>query len=326
MSGLIRLAATLGAAGFAWCAAASTASATSHAVGIAPNEASQLTIFLADTLAASLDPAKFTLQLAPYSGPDSADMQILFVDALRERGFALSPDGMPYPGAHTVSYAITPVGSELAVELDVDDASATCLYQPGSDGRLQRLGSCTLAAGSQLTLRMPSNVYLASAVLQPPPPPAQAPVLSPAPPSAQVHRATGAPTPLLPVSPAGEAPPSSRPITPLPVQRVVAVPLPAPAPPPPPPPPEPTWELTSGQLIGKALQAWGLRAGWSVFWQVGQDWTAPAPATFTGSFKTAASEVITDLAAQGANIRAVIHDGNHALVVFAPGQGQPDAQ
>ena len=324
MSRVFCLAAGLGAAALAGCAYPAAASAASHAAGLSPNEASELTIFLADTLAASMDPAKSTLQLAPYSGPDSADMQILFVDALRERGFALSPDGMPYPGAHTVSYAINPVGNDLAVELDVDDASATCLYQAGSDGRLQRLGSCTLAAGNQLTLRMPSNVYLASAVLQPPPPPAPAPAPAPAvpglSPAAPYHRAIGAPTPLLPVAPAGEATATLRPVAPLPVQKVAAVPLPAP------PPPEPTWELVSGQLIGKALQAWGQRAGWSVFWQVGQDWTAPTSATFTGSFKTAASEVITDLAAQGANIRAVIHEGNHALVVFAPGQGQPGAQ
>lgn len=325
MSSMVRLVTALGIVAFTGCAFPSIASATSHAAGISPNEASELTIFLADTLAASMDPAKSTLQLAPYSGPDSADMQILFVDALRERGFALSPDGMPYPGAHVVSYAITPVGADLAVELDVDDASATCLYQKGSDGRLQRLGSCTLAAGSQLTLRMPSNVYLASAVLQPPPPPVEAPAVA----APSYPRAIGAPTPLLPVGSTGGAVASSRPVAAVPVQKVAAVPLPAPAPPPPPPPPpppEPTWELASGQLIGKALQAWGQRAGWSVFWQVGQDWTAPASAEFTGSFKTAASEVITDLAAQGANIRAVIHEGNHALVVFAPGQGQPDAQ
>lgn len=129
--------------------------ATSHISGATFRDTSALTVFIADILANSMDAPQSTIQLLPYSGPDTDHAQILLSDTLRERGFAISPEGMRYPGAHGVRYAVSPVGQNLLLELDVDDADATCLYGHDEDGALQRVGSCTLRAGSALTLRIP---------------------------------------------------------------------------------------------------------------------------------------------------------------------------
>ncbi len=306
--------------GLGWCAGAAGA-AGSHAAGVSIADAGALTVFIADTLAGSMDPGQSTLQLAPYSGPDNADMQVMLVDTLRERGFALSPDGMPYPGAHVVQYGVSPVGSDLALEIDVDDASATCLYQHDGDGRLRRLGACTLGAGSQLTLRTPAEDYLGKIV-----PTAAAPGPVRLSESAVAARLPGstAPIPLLPVP---LAPVTSQRLAPPAASRTgVAAAMAAPhvplPPPPPPPAPEPVWQVAQGELIGKALEGWGARAGWSVFWRVGQDWSAPARAEFRGDFKGAASAVVKDLSDQGANIRSFFFDPNKSLVVCGPGDDQ----
>ncbi|MCE2576666.1 toxin co-regulated pilus biosynthesis Q family protein [Komagataeibacter sp. FNDCR2] len=128
---------------------------TSHISGATFRDTSALTVFIADILANSMDARQSTIRLLPYSGADTSHAAILLSDTLRERGFALSPDGMRYPGAHDVRYAVSPVGQNLLLELDVDDADATCLYGHDGDGALQRVGSCTLRAGSALTLRIP---------------------------------------------------------------------------------------------------------------------------------------------------------------------------
>lgn len=81
----------------------------------------------------------------------------------------------------------------------------------------------------------------------------------------------------------------------------------------------PIWTLTAGLMIGHELQKWGQKAGWKVIWSMSKDWVVPAPTSFTGDFRAAASEVIKTLAVNGALVRAQFFDGNKTLVVTGPG-------
>lgn len=100
----------------------------------------------------------------------------------------------------------------------------------------------------------------------------------------------------------------------VPPKAVAATPLP------PVPPPLPTWSLPAGQLVGQQISAWGQSVGWHVIWNVGQDWPVPRASSFQGTFSGAASQVIEDLAAQGAPIHATFYRGNHTLVVTGVNQ------
>jgi hypothetical protein len=109
------------------------------------------------------------------------------------------------------------------------------------------------------------------------------------------------------------------------VENVASKPIAPPAPPaPPPPPPQPEWYLSANTLVGNDLKSWGETAGWTVVWQASQDWPVPTSTHFQGDFQTVASQVLTDLAAQGANIRGKFYSGNQTLVIFQPGAS--DAQ
>jgi hypothetical protein len=83
--------------------------------------------------------------------------------------------------------------------------------------------------------------------------------------------------------------------------------------------PAPAWTLRAGRTIGQELAAWGEKAGWKVVWSMQKDWAIPANTSFEGDFKTAASAVITNLAGNGALVRAQFYDGNNTLVVIGPG-------
>jgi hypothetical protein len=88
-----------------------------------------------------------------------------------------------------------------------------------------------------------------------------------------------------------------------------------------PPPPKPTWTLRQGYPIGQELKSWAKQAEphWTVVWNMSSDVVAPSTTTFSGDFATAAQQVITDLAANGALIHYKTFDGNNTLVVFGPG-------
>ncbi|MCP1242783.1 TcpQ domain-containing protein [Acetobacter lambici] len=142
-------------------------STSSHVAGATFRDASALTVFIADILANSMDGPNSIIRLAPYDGPDPNHTEVLLMDTLRERGFALSPDGMSYPGAHTVRYAVSPVGQNLLLELDADDAEATCLYGHNADGALERAGSCTIHNGQHLILKIPNTDQMRPIPLKP---------------------------------------------------------------------------------------------------------------------------------------------------------------
>lgn len=77
--------------------------------------------------------------------------------------------------------------------------------------------------------------------------------------------------------------------------------------------------LVAGKSIQAQLQSWAVRAGWTVVWDVQQDWIVPNAATFTGDFVSAAQQVIEALAANGADVRADLYTGNRSMVVHQAG-------
>lgn len=79
--------------------------------------------------------------------------------------------------------------------------------------------------------------------------------------------------------------------------------------------PQTSWILSAGGLIGQQLINWGRTAGWQVIWQAQKDWSVPSAVEFYGNFTTATSQVLNDLAAQGASIHAVFYQGNRTLVI-----------
>ena len=292
-------------------------SETSHVTGATFRDTSALTVFIADILANSMDAGRTVLRLAPYSGPDQAHAQTLLADTLRERGFALSPEGMPYPGAQTVRYAVSPLGADLLVELDSDDAAATCLYSHDADGALRRKGSCSLRAGTALTLRIPAQEVLVPA------PSTQAPV----------HTAPAAHSGPIQLAPAVPAAPQSQ-------QKVQKAPLPTPVPEPTAPqpvvsqppvrlqPPAEYWTLIEGQPIRDQMISWGDRAGWKVIWPADMNWMVPVTTIFSGGFHHedvhgnddgVMSQVVRALAAQGKTIRLQFFNPNHVALVTNTG-------
>jgi hypothetical protein len=74
-------------------------------------------------------------------------------------------------------------------------------------------------------------------------------------------------------------------------------------------------KLVAGKPLSKQLQAFGAAQGWTVVWKLTQDWVVPAPATFEGSFGSAAQAVIEALAANGADVHADIYPRNKTFVV-----------
>lgn len=79
------------------------------------------------------------------------------------------------------------------------------------------------------------------------------------------------------------------------------------------------WTLNAGQTVGRELQAWGVKAGWKVIWNMQKDWSVPASTSFSGDFPSAAADVIKTLAINGALVRAQFYDGNKTMVVSGPG-------
>ncbi len=95
----------------------------------------------------------------------------------------------------------------------------------------------------------------------------------------------------------------------IPVQPVHAPVIARPA-----PPPAPTWTLQQGTLIGKVLDAWAKKAGWTVVWQLTQDWSVPSSTTLSGDFKAVVTKVVTALAKEGVDIHAVFHSNNTVVI------------
>jgi hypothetical protein len=84
----------------------------------------------------------------------------------------------------------------------------------------------------------------------------------------------------------------------------------------------PVFLLNQGDLILTDLQKWAKQSGWTVVWQVPEDWQVPNTTTFSGDFQKAVSQVIQALSANGANIHAVFHTANNTVVISGAGGGE----
>lgn len=80
-----------------------------------------------------------------------------------------------------------------------------------------------------------------------------------------------------------------------------------------------TFTLVGGQSLETQLQDWAKRAGWSITWNTPDDWVVPHDYAYSGDFQDAVQQVVTQLADDGADVRADIWKGNHSVVVDKAG-------
>jgi len=67
------------------------------------------------------------------------------------------------------------------------------------------------------------------------------------------------------------------------------------------------------------LQNWAHRAGWTLTWQMQDDWVVPGNSSYGSNFEQAAIEVVEQAAKNGADIRWDSYEGNHTFVVHQAG-------
>ncbi|MBN6739506.1 toxin co-regulated pilus biosynthesis Q family protein [Acidithiobacillus sp. MC6.1] len=84
----------------------------------------------------------------------------------------------------------------------------------------------------------------------------------------------------------------------------------------------PVFLLNRGDLILTDLQKWAKQSGWTVVWQVPEDWQVPNTTSFSGDFQKAVGQVIQALSANGANVHAVFHTANNTVVISGAGGGE----
>lgn len=87
-------------------------------------------------------------------------------------------------------------------------------------------------------------------------------------------------------------------------------------------PAAPSFSIKAGESIEAQLRQWAKLSGWKVLWNVPHDWVAPNSATFPGTFRDAAQQVVETLAANGADIRADAYAGNRTMVIHPAGMEQ----
>ncbi|MEX3917913.1 toxin co-regulated pilus biosynthesis Q family protein [Paraburkholderia sp. BR10872] len=83
-----------------------------------------------------------------------------------------------------------------------------------------------------------------------------------------------------------------------------------------------TYVLLGGQSLETQLMGWAKRAGWSVSWNTADDWIVPHDLSYHSNFEDAINSVFTQLASNGADVRADIWRGNKAVVVDKAGVNQ----
>lgn len=256
---------------------------SSHITGLNAADAQALSIQASDILTASMDPRQTTLRILRFSS-DGIGAQQALDNALRARGFALTPDGMAYPGALTVRLDLLATDQRLLMTLHAGDGEITCSYVHDTAGQLVRKAGCTLLEGTTVTLHAPQIQTLPS---QPSPP---------------------VPAPRAQSSTPKTAPPSnSQPMTDDETAQPVL------------PDASRQWVLSRGEPIREQVIAWGAQVGWTVQWPTTINWTIPATAVFTGDFADRehgpVEQIVDALAEQGHAIKVKFHTPNQTLVV-----------
>ena len=80
-----------------------------------------------------------------------------------------------------------------------------------------------------------------------------------------------------------------------------------------------TFDLQAGVSLEQQLQAWAHDAGWTLTWNLTDDWVVPGNQSYGTDFAQAAQQVIEQAANNGADIRADLYSGNRSLVVHQAG-------
>lgn len=84
--------------------------------------------------------------------------------------------------------------------------------------------------------------------------------------------------------------------------------------------PKPTpFALKAGESLETQLQGWAAKAGWTVIWNLPNDWIVPGAATFTPDFETSANRVVEALSHNGADVRADVYTVNKTIVIHQAG-------
>ncbi|WP_179255160.1 TcpQ domain-containing protein [Burkholderia sp. HI2500] len=84
-------------------------------------------------------------------------------------------------------------------------------------------------------------------------------------------------------------------------------------------PSKPMHHLTGGVSLESQLREWAKSDGWTLSWNVGPDWIVPNDTDYVGDFPEAATKVIQDLAANGADVRGDGYPDNRTFVVHEAG-------
>lgn len=85
---------------------------------------------------------------------------------------------------------------------------------------------------------------------------------------------------------------------------------------------EAPFSLLGGQSLEMQLVAWAKRAGWAISWNTPDDWIVPHDLSYGTDFEGAIKSVLTQLASNGADVRADIWKGNKSVVVDKAGVSQ----
>ncbi len=84
----------------------------------------------------------------------------------------------------------------------------------------------------------------------------------------------------------------------------------------------PVFMLNRGNLILTDLKEWAKQSGWTVVWNVPEDWEVPNTTSFGGDFQQAVTQVVQALSSNGANVHAVFHTANNTVVISGAGGGE----
>ncbi|WP_236078616.1 toxin co-regulated pilus biosynthesis Q family protein [Paraburkholderia domus] len=80
-----------------------------------------------------------------------------------------------------------------------------------------------------------------------------------------------------------------------------------------------TFDLQAGISLEQQLQAWAHDAGWTLTWNLPDDWIVPGNKSYGSDFALATEHVIEQAANNGADIRGDLYPDNRSLVVHQAG-------
>ncbi|NNM65062.1 MAG: hypothetical protein HKL99_10690 [Burkholderiales bacterium] len=91
--------------------------------------------------------------------------------------------------------------------------------------------------------------------------------------------------------------------------------------------PGPSFDLVTGEPIEQQLIAWGKKAKWgpapdqhwAVMWSLPHNWTVPGEIDYGHDFVKAITQVVTTMAANGADARIQVKEANHVVLIHPAG-------